>query len=168
MLCNACACLGNLHCIEIQPPPTDRSCRAPRNAADLSTGGHLHRVIKRFVKTVYVLYCISPLALGLLCQLRLWLFVAWHQLKRPFLASLKARGGPRRGTRSFAAVIVFMPRVVPHYTALSESPPLRGSASPAPRLFVPGDICICIYISYNCLYDIRVCVWARRSNLLPK
>ena len=33
--------LGNLHCIEIQPPPTDRSCGAPRNAADLSRGGPL-------------------------------------------------------------------------------------------------------------------------------
>ena len=162
-----------MHCIEIQPPPTDRSYRAPRNAADLSRGAaHLHRdrVIVRFVKTVYVLYCISPLALASLCQLRLRLLVAWHQLKRPFLASLKARGGPRRGTRSFAAVIVFMPRVaVPHCTALSESP-LRSSASPAPRLFVPCPpmTCICIYISYNYLYDIRVCVWARRSNLLPK
>ena len=78
---------------------------------------------------------------------------------------LKARGGPRRGTRSFAAVIVSLPRVVPQLHRTERA--FTCLASPTPHRCH-------VYTIYNIsplLYDIRVYVARIRdalSNCFPK
>ena len=109
--------------------------------------------------------CCIPTGTGTLCQLQL--VVVWHQLRRPF-ASLRARCGPRRGTRSFAAVIVSAARC----TALHRTErAFTCSASPTPRLLSQSGngaiVYIISHISYPLLYDIRVYVARIRTRSRP-